>query len=43
MSTPHTTAEDIRAQRPQGGAPAGGQQRPAAPASSDGFDDDIPF
>jgi len=32
-----------RAQRPQGGAPAGGQQRPQQQAPADDFDDDIPF
>ena len=34
------TAQQRRA---QGGAPVGGQQRPAAPAPSDDFSDDIPF
>lgn len=32
-----------RSQRPQGGAPAGGQPRPAPQAPSTDFDDDIPF
>ncbi|MDI1300554.1 MAG: single-stranded DNA-binding protein [bacterium] len=32
-----------RTQRPQGSAPAGGQQRPQQQAPADDFDDDIPF